>query len=34
VEAEKDGDAADPPRSNEIDVICGETTEAPTSFNP
>ncbi|MEW5960140.1 MAG: NBR1-Ig-like domain-containing protein [Chloroflexota bacterium] len=34
VEAEKDGDAADPPRSNEIDIICGETEEVPTSFNP
>jgi hypothetical protein len=34
VEAEKSGEAANPPRSNEIDVICGESAEGPTTFNP
>jgi hypothetical protein len=34
VEAEKNGGAANPPRSNEVDVICGETEDGPTNFNP
>ena len=34
VEAKKDGQAASPERSNEVDVICGESVDSPTSFNP
>jgi len=34
VEAEKNSDPADPPRTNQVDVVCGEAEDSPTTFNP